>query len=51
MDSADFFVNQMVDNRAPVYTYTFDPMLFQFCITTVTLIKLPKFGQNSNKSV
>ena len=50
MGSADFFVNQTLDNRAAVDTYTFDPMLFQFCVTTATLIN---FTQNSdlNKSV
>ena len=50
MGSADFFVNQTLDNRAAVDTYTFDPMLFQFCVTTATLIN---FNQNSdlNKSV
>ena len=50
MESADFFVNQMVDNRATLYTYAFDPMLFQICLTTAKLIK---FTQNSdlNKSV
>ena len=45
-----FFVNQKVGNRAPLYTYSFDPMLFQICLSTATLIK---FTQNSdlNKSV
>ena len=45
MESADLFVNQTVDNRAALYTYSFDPMLFQICLTTATLIK---FTQNSN---
>ena len=49
-ESTDFFVNQTVDNRAPLYTYSFDPMLFQICLTTAILIK---FTQNSglNKSI
>ena len=45
MESPDFFVIKKVDNRPAVDTYTFDPMLFQFCLTTATLIK---FAQNSN---
>ena len=50
MESPDFFVVKTVDNRAAVATYTFDPMLFQFCVTIATLIN---FTQNSdlNKSV
>ena len=50
MESADFFVNQTLVNRAAVDTYTFHSMLFQFCVTTATLIN---FTQNSdlNKSV
>ena len=40
-----FFFNQTVDNRATLYTYSFDPMLFQICLTTATLTK---FTQNSN---
>ena len=50
MESSDFFVIKKVGNRAAVDTYTFDPMLFQFCVTIATLIN---FTQNSdlNKSV
>ena len=39
MESPDFFVIKKADNRADVDTYTFDPMLFQFCVTTATLTK------------
>ena len=45
MECPDFFVIKKVDNKASVDTYTFDPMLFQFCVTTSTLIN---FTQNSN---
>ena len=45
MESADFFVNQTLVNRAAVDTYTFHSMLFQFCVTTATLIN---FTQNSD---
>ena len=45
MESPDFFVIKKVDNRIAVDTYTFDPMLFQFCVTTATLIN---FTQNSD---
>ena len=45
MENADFFVNQTLDKRAAVDTYTFDAMLFEFCITSATLIK---FSQNSD---
>ena len=50
MESSDIFVINKVGNRAPVDTYTFDPMLFQFCVTIAILIN---FTQNSdlNKSV
>ena len=50
MDSPDFFVIKEVGNRAAVETYTFHPILFQFCVTIATLIN---FTQNSdlNKSV
>ena len=49
MESPDFFVIKKVGNRAVVDTYTFDPMLLQFCVTIATLIN---FTQNSdlNKS-
>ena len=40
MESPDIFVIKKVGNRAAVDTYTFDPMLFQFCVTN--------FTQNSN---
>ena len=43
MESSDFFVIKKVGNRAAVDTYTFDPMLFQFCVSTATLIN---FMQN-----
>ena len=45
MESPDFFVIKKADNRADVDTYTFDPMLFQFCVTTATLIN---FTQKSD---
>ena len=50
MESPDFSVIKQVGNKAAVDTYTFDPMLFQFCVTFVTWIN---FTQNSdpNKSV
>ena len=38
MESPEIFVIKKVDNRAAVYTYTFDPTLFQFCVTTAALI-------------
>ena len=50
MDSADFFMNQTLDNRVAKDTYTFDPMLFQFCVTTATLIKFT-LNSDLNKSV
>ena len=39
MDSADIFMNQTLDNSVAKDTYTFDPMLVQFCVTTATLTK------------
>ena len=50
MESLELFVIKKVDNRAAVDIYIFDPMLFQLCVTTATLIN---FTQNSdlNKSV
>ena len=30
MESADFFVTQMLDEKANVNTSTFDPVLFEF---------------------
>ena len=50
MESPHFFMIKKVDNRAAMDKYTFDPMLFQFCVTTSTLIN---FTQNSdlNKSL
>ena len=45
MESPVFFVINKFDDRAAVDTYTLDPMLFQFCLTTTTLIN---FNQNSN---
>ena len=38
MESPEIFVIKKVDNRAAVYTYTFDPMLSQLCVTTAILI-------------
>ena len=50
MESPDFFVIKKVGNRTAADIYTLDPMLFQFCVTIVTLAN---FMQNSdhNKSV
>ena len=50
MGSPDLFVIKKVDNRVAVDTYSFDPLLSQFCVATATLIN---FTQNSdlNKSV
>ena len=50
MESPDPFVIKKVDNRVTVDTYSFDPLLSQFCVTTATLIN---FTQTSdlNKSV
>ena len=45
MESSDFFVIKKAGNRAAVDTYTFDPMVFQFCVTIATL---KNFTQNSN---
>ena len=42
MDSNDFFMNQTLDNRAVVNTYTIGAMLFQFYVTTATFIELNK---------
>ena len=44
MDSLEFLVIKKVENGAAVDTYTFDTMLFQFCVTSATLIN---FTQNS----
>ena len=45
MEGPDFFVIKKVGNRAVVDTYTFDPMLLQFCVTIATLINiLPKIA-------
>ena len=44
MESADFFVNQTPDNRDVSDTYTFDPILLQFCVTTATLINFAKIA-------
>ena len=43
MESPDFFVIKKVGNRAAVDTYTFDPMLFQFCVTNFTEILMKVF--------
>ena len=45
MESPGFFVLKNVGNKAAVDTYTFDPMLSQFCVTIATLIN---FTQNSD---
>ena len=50
MESPDFFVIKKVGNRAVVDTYTFDPMLLQFCVTIATLINFTEKG-DLNKSV
>ena len=44
MESPDFFVIKKVGNRAAVETYTFDPMLFQFCVTIATLINFTQIA-------
>ena len=51
METANFFVVKKVDNRTTVDTKTVYPMLSEFGVTNVTLIKI-KFTQNSdlNKS-
>ena len=45
MESPDFLVIKKVGNRAAVDTYTFDTILFQFCVKIAILIN---FTQNSN---
>ena len=45
MESPDFLAIKKVRNRAAMNTYTFNPMLFQFCVTIPILIK---FTQNSD---
>ena len=50
MESPDFFCVKNVGNRAVVDTYTFDPMLLQFCVTIATLINFTQKG-DLNKSV
>ena len=45
MESPELFVIKKMGNRDAVNTYTFDPMLFQFCVTIATLIN---FMQNSD---
>ena len=50
MESPDFLVIKKVSNRAPLDAHTFDPMLFQFCVTIATLINFTQNG-DLNKSV
>ena len=50
MESPDFFVIKKVDNRTAVDTYTFNPVLFQFCVTAATLINVTK-NSDLNKRV
>ena len=45
-----FFVVKKVDDRTAVDTFTFDQMLFQFCVTTATSINFTQ-SSNLNKSV
>ena len=44
MERPDFFVTKKVDNRAALDKYTFAPMLFQFCVTTATLINFTQIA-------
>ena len=44
MESVDSFMNQTPDNRVAKDTYTFDPMLFQFCVAIARLINFTKIG-------
>ena len=48
MESPELFLIKKVGNRAAVDTYTFDPMLLQFCVTIATLMN---FMQNSDSKV
>ena len=50
MESTDVFMNQTLDNRVAKDTYTFNPILFKFCVITATLIKFTQ-NSNPNKSV
>ena len=44
MESTDFFVTQMLDDKANVNTSTFDPVLFEFWVTTATMIKFTQIN-------
>ena len=48
MKSPELFLIKKVGNRVAVDTYTFDPMLLQFCVTIATLMN---FMQNSDLKV
>ena len=50
MERNNFFVVKKVDNRTTVDTKIFYPMLSQFCVTTVKLIKSTQ-KSNLNKSL
>ena len=50
MESPDFFVINKVGNRAAVDTYTFDSMLFQFCVTIAISINFTE-DNDLNESV
>ena len=50
MESPDFFVINKVGNRAAVDTYTFDPTLFQFCVTIAISINFTE-DNDLNESV
>ena len=50
MESPEFFLIKKVDNGTAVDTYTFNPVLFQFCVTAATLINFTK-NSNLNKRV
>ena len=50
MESPEVFVIKKVDNRTAVDTYTFEPMLFQFCVTTDTFINFIQ-NRDLNKGV
>ena len=50
MESSYFLVIKKVDNGDAADTYTFAPMLFQFRVTTATLINFTQ-KDDLNKSV
>ena len=49
MESAEFSVNETLDNRA-IWTHKFGAMLFQFWVITAKLIKVT-LNTDINKSV